>query len=181
MDTIYLTVDRWLSNVVIGLNLCPFAARPKKLDLIDIVVSDAQSLEQLLADIQAEMKRLVETPASTLETTLVCTPHLLADFEEYNSFLDITDRLLVQSGYDGILQIASFHPNYQFDGTLPDDPENLTNRSPVPIFHLLREVSVSEALEYYSEPEKIPARNIAKMKSLTAAEKQHLFHYLIKP
>ena len=180
MDTTYQKIDDWLTQVVIGLNLCPFAARPKQLDQIDIIVSDAQSHDQLLADLQFEMKRLVDTPASVLETTLVAVPHLLQSFDEYNRFLDVVDRLLGHCGYEGILQVASFHPDYRFDGTHADDSENLTNRSPVPIFHLLRELSVSQALATYRNPEQIPSRNIKTMNSLTPDEKKKYFHFLIR-
>lgn len=180
MDTTYQQVEDWLTKVVIGLNLCPFAARPKQLDQIDIIVSDAQSHDQLLADLQVEMKRLAETPASVLETTLVAVPHLLQEFEEYNLFLDIVDRLLIHSGYEGAIQVASFHPNYRFEGTQAEDDENLTNRSPVPIFHLLRELSVTNALQHYRDPEQIPVRNAEKMRNLTPDEKKRFFPYLVK-
>lgn len=178
METTYELVDEWLTKVVIGLNLCPFAARPQQMQLIDIIVSDAQSHDQLLADLHYELKRLADTPAMALETTLVATPHLLKEFNEYNQFLEIVERLIQHIGLEGEIQVASFHPHYRFDGTEPEAPENLTNRSPVPIFHLIRELSISEALKYYREPDQIPKRNIDKMNSLTAEQKRHYFHYL---
>ncbi|MCM2679451.1 DUF1415 domain-containing protein [Echinimonas agarilytica] len=179
-NNLKIIIQQWLDDVVIGLNLCPFAARPQRNGQIEIVVSQARSDEALMIDLQQQMARLIETPAAQLETTILAVPHMLSDFEQYNQFLDLADMLIAQSGYEGVLQVASFHPDYQFADTHPDDAENLTNRSPVPIFHLLREQSLSDAIENYTDPDKIPERNIRRMERLSPEQKQSLFHYLLK-
>lgn len=171
-------VRRWLEEVVIGLELCPFAARPLSADRVRFYVSHARNKAEVLANLRAEMLLLDNTEPETLETSLLIVPHLFADFVDYNDFLDHAERLVQDEEREGIYQIASFHPHYQFAGTEPDDPENLTNRAPFPIFHLLREASIERALEHYSNAEQIPPNNIRRMNALTEDEKQRLFRYL---
>ncbi|GAB6260557.1 DUF1415 domain-containing protein [Photobacterium sp. 53610] len=174
-----LKVEQWLDDVVIGLNLCPFAAKPRRNEQIRIAVYETDSLEALLEGIYQEIKRLDDTPACDLDTSLVVCPNLLQDFDEYNQFLDMVEALISQCGKEGIYQVASFHPDYCFYGAAPDDAENLTNRAPYPIFHLIREDSMEKVLAHYPDPDAIPERNIEKMNALTDEEIRRLFPYLI--
>ncbi|MDI9244778.1 DUF1415 domain-containing protein [Marinobacter sp. CHS3-4] len=159
---------QWLEEVVIGLNLCPFARKELMKGRIRFEVSPADSEDALLMALQGELRFLHENPA--VETTLLIHPGVLADFDLYNEFLDAADGLLDYLELTGIYQIASFHPDYRFAGTQPEDAENYTNRSPYPMLHLLRESSVEKALESYPDPDAIPERNIALMKELGADE-----------
>jgi hypothetical protein len=113
-----------------------------------------------------------------LETTLLAIPDMLEDFADYNDFLDAVDLWVEQFGWEGELQVASFHPQYQFADTEADDPGNLTNRSPWPLLHIIREESLEKAIEHYPDVDRIPERNIARMKALTAAERAKLFPHL---
>lgn len=150
--------------MVVGYNLCPFAKRELVRNTVRFVVSEADTEEALLQDLQEELQRLVNEPA--IETTLLIHPFVLSDFYDFNNFLDLADSVLIQLELEGIIQIATFHPQYQFGGTMPDDAENYTNRSPYPILHLLREASLESAIERYPDTEEIPARNIALMEEL---------------
>ncbi len=178
MKSIENAVERWLNEVVIGLNLCPFAAYPKKNNRVRIVVCHDNTGEALLTFLQSEIQRLSDTPASELETTLVVVPDMLNDFFDYNQFLDPVDRLLAQSGWEGVFQVASFHPDYCFGGNEPEDSENLTNRSPYPILHIIREASIEKALEHHPDPDGIPETNIARVNKLTIEEKRQLFSFV---
>ena len=171
-------VQRWLDEVVIGLNLCPFAAKPNRHEQIRIQRCEAGTELGVLEALQAELTLLDETPVSELETTLLVIPNLLSDFEDYNQFLNLVDALLDEFEWAGEYQVASFHPQYCFAGVAPESPENLTNRSPYPLLHIIREASIETALEHYDNPELIPERNIAKVSTLSEAEKHHLFAYL---
>ncbi|WP_171475001.1 DUF1415 domain-containing protein [Frigoriglobus tundricola] len=159
----------WVFEVVIGLNLCPFARRPFAADLIRYAVTCATTEAALLEVLEAELAALVAVPRTTVETTLLIHPHALADFLDYNDFLATADALLSDLDLEGVIQIASFHPEYQFAGTKPDAVENYTNRSPYPMLHLLREESVSEV---NGDPEAIagiPERNIETLRGLGRA------------
>ena len=171
-------VEQWLDEVVIGLDLCPFAARPRREKRVRIAVSHATDDEALLNDLQAELERLSDTPAAELETTLLAIPNMLEDFADYNDFLDAVDLWVEQFGWEGDLQVASFHPQYQFADTEADDPGNLTNRSPWPLLHIIREESLEKAIEHYPDVDAIPERNIARMKALGPEERKRLFPYL---
>ncbi|MBD1577958.1 MULTISPECIES: DUF1415 domain-containing protein [Vibrio] len=171
-------VEQWLIDVVIGLNLCPFAAKPQRNEQIRIFVSDAKVEEALLEDVFQEFTRLVQTPVSQLETTLVVIPNMLSDFDDYNFFLDWIDALVKQEQWEGTFQVATFHPDYCFAGAHPDDAENLTNRAPYPVLHLIREDSMAKAVKHYPNPEAIPDTNIARVESLSEQEKQQLFPHL---
>jgi uncharacterized protein len=179
MDQQIITdIEQWLDDVVIGLNLCPFAAKPRREKRVRIVVSHATDEEALLNDLQAELEHLSDTPIDALETTLLAIPNMLGDFAEYNDFLDAVDLWVEQFGWEGELQVASFHPQYQFADTEPDDPGNLTNRAPWPLLHIIREESLEQAIEHYPDVDGIPERNIARMKALGPAERTALFPYL---
>ena len=177
-EQIITDVEQWLDDVVIGLDLCPFAARPRREKRVRITVSHATTAEALLDDLQAELEHLSDTPVTELETTLLAIPDMLADFAEYNDFLDAVDLWVEQFGWEGELQVASFHPQYQFADTEADDAGNLTNRSPWPLLHIIREESLEKAIEHYPDVDRIPERNIARMQALTAEERAKLFPHL---
>ena len=168
MDATQVEADvrRWLERAVVGLNLCPFAKAVYVKDQVRIVVSDASTERALLEELGEEMALLRDTPADAIDTTLLVHPQVLGDFLDYNDFLDDADALVEALELDGVLQVASFHPDYQFAGTEPDDAENLTNRAPYPILHLLREDSVDRAVAAYPEPDRIIERNVATLREL---------------
>ncbi len=157
-------VRRWIEEVVVGLNLCPFA-RPVMARL-RVVESEAADLEALLYDLQAELSALVSTPPAELPTTVLVVPHFLADFHDYLDALEVVEAALVDAELEGVIQVASFHPDYVFADAEPDDPANRTNRSPLPAFHLIREEDVAAAVASHPDPECIPARNVALMRRL---------------
>ena len=157
---------RWLEKAVIGLNLCPFAGQPWCQGRVRLRVSEATSLQSLAQDLADELLALNEADPAERETTLLIHPHVLGDFLDYNDFLDIADGLLEQLELDGILQVASFHPDYQFADSEPDDPANCTNRSPWPMLHLLREASIEAATANHPDPDAIYERNIEKLRAL---------------
>jgi hypothetical protein len=157
---------RWLQRAVIGLNLCPFAKAVYARSQVRIVVSDASTVSALLEQLGEELVLLRDTPADQVDTTLLVHPQVLGDFLDYNDFLDDADALVGALALDGVLQVASFHPDYQFAGTDPDDAENLTNRAPYPALHLLREDSVARAVDAYPVPDAIIERNLATMRAL---------------
>jgi hypothetical protein len=171
-------VERWLEEVVIGLGLCPFAASAWRARSVYIAVSPARNRADLLAALHRELMRLDAEPPETAETTLLVAPNQLRDFAAFNDFLDLAEGLVEQFGWRGDYQIASFHPDYQFVGTSAEDPANLTNRSPYPILHLLREDSVERARCAGADTEGIPIRNIARMRALTDAQRFALFPFL---
>ncbi len=150
--------------MVVGLNLCPFAGREMVRNRIRLVVTEATTDIQLLAALEAEFALLNDD--ARVETTLLIHPNVMQNFFDYNQFLDIADRLLLQMDLEGVYQVASFHPDYQFAGTAAGDAENFTNRSPYPLLHILREESLEMAIAAYPDVEQIPIRNIEQMKSL---------------
>jgi hypothetical protein len=156
----------WLEKAVIGLNLCPFAKAVYVKGQIRYVVSRAASPEALLAELTAELQALAAADPLEIDTTLLIHPHVLEDFLEYNEFLEIADAALAGLGLEGVLQIASFHPRYQFAGSDADDIANYTNRSPYPMLHLLREESVDRAMTAFPEAAEIYERNIATLRRL---------------
>ncbi|MFQ0976793.1 DUF1415 family protein [Vibrio campbellii] len=173
-------VDQWLNDVVIGLNLCPFAAKPQRNKQIKIFVSEASQEEALLEDILLQLIELSSTEPEKLETTLVVVPNMLQDFWDYNFFIDWVEGLIKQQDWEGIFQVATFHPDYCFGGAEPKDDENLTNRSPYPVFHLIREESMEKVLKHYPDPESIPVTNIARVSALSEEERKKLFPYLFR-
>ena len=156
----------WLLKAVIGLNLCPFAKAVHVKEQIRYFVSEATSVESLLQDLANELEHLAETSPEKTDTTLLIHPHVLQDFLDYNEFLDLADGLLEELNLDGELQIASFHPQYQFAGTEVDDITNFTNRSPYQTLHIIREDSIDKAVEAFPEAEAIFETNIATMEKL---------------
>ncbi|ELP2671958.1 DUF1415 domain-containing protein [Vibrio parahaemolyticus] len=180
INAITQQVDQWLNDVVIGLNLCPFAAKPQRNKQIKIFVSKATQEEALLEDILLQLIELSTTEPEKLETTLVVVPNMLQDFWDYNFCIDWVEGLIKQQDWEGIFQVATFHPDYCFGGAAPEDDENLTNRSPYPIFHLIREESMEKVLKHYPDPESIPDTNIARVSALSEEERKKLFPYLFR-
>lgn len=165
-DAVINRTKEWLEKAVIGLNLCPFARAAYIKNQIRFVVSKAQTPDDLLKDLTFEMKHLSSTDASVTDTTVLIHPEVLNDFFDYNEFLNLAESALIKNGFEGVFQIASFHPEYQFAGTEPNDITNYTNRSPYPILHILREESVSLAVDSYPNAEGIPDKNIETMNKL---------------
>ena len=164
VDSTVRTVRRWLESVVVDLNLCPFAQRELSNDRVRCVATEASNEEQLLMSLEAELKLLDAEPS--IETTLLIHPNVLQNFFDYNQFLNLADGLLVEMKQDGVYQVASFHPDYQFGGTDPDDVENYTNRSPYPLLHIIRESSLELAIADHPEIDQVPARNMELMKAM---------------
>ena len=158
----------WVDRAVIGLNLCPFAKAPQVKGQVRYVVSTAQDPAALLADLITELERLAESKADKLETTLLVHPRVLGDFADYNDFIAIAEDTVAELDLEGVLQVASFHPQYQFEGTAPDDITNATNRSPYPTLHLIREESIDRAVDAFPEAETIYEVNMATMERLGA-------------
>ena len=156
----------WVDRAVIGLNLCPFAKAPQVKGLVRYVVSTATDPAALLADLIAELERLAESAAEKLETTLLIHPQVLTDFAEYNDFIEVAEDTVAELDLEGVLQVASFHPDYQFADTAADDLSNATNRSPFPTLHLIREESIDRAVEAFPEAELIYQTNIATLQRL---------------
>jgi hypothetical protein len=150
---------RWIERAVVGLNLCPFARAPMVQQKIRYVVSHARDTDALLDDLLGELQSLNAISADECETTLLIHPHVLGDFLDYNDFLDSADAAVETLGLEGELQVASFHPHYQFADSAPDDIENFSNRSPYPTLHLLREASVERAMEAMTDTDAIYRRN----------------------
>ncbi|KVU82935.1 DUF1415 domain-containing protein [Burkholderia ubonensis] len=165
-DAILAATRHWLARAVIGLNLCPFAKSVYVKDQVRYAISEATTLEDALADLETELRRLDAADPQQVDTTLVIYPHAFAEFLDYNDALFFADRLVRQLKLDGVLQIASFHPRYQFDGTEPDDIENYTNRAPYPILHLLREDSIARAADAFPDASAIYEKNQETLRRL---------------
>jgi hypothetical protein len=163
-EAIAYVVRRWVEELVVGLNLCPFAGHELLRNRVRFFVTEAATEEQLLAALETELTLLNDD--ASVETTLLIHPDVLQDFLDYNQFLDAAERLLVHLELEGVYQVASFHPYYQFAGTAVDDAENFTNRSPYPLLHILREESLALRIAAYPDVEQIPVRNIEQMKRL---------------
>ena len=158
----------WMRRAVIGLNLCPFARAVDVKDQIRYVFSDATDPETLLATLVVELQRLADTDPALVDTTMLIHPRVLGDFEDFNDFLELADAAVEDLDLDGIVQVASFHPRFQFADTEPDDVTNATNRSPYPTLHLLREESVDRAVAAFPEAEAIFERNMETLEKLGA-------------
>jgi uncharacterized protein len=164
--TVLADTRRWLERAVIGLNLCPFAKSVVAHDQVRWVVSTARDREALAQELAAELRALADADPQALDTTLLIHPQVLQDFDDYNDFLDVVDALLVELGLDGILQVASFHPDYRFADSEPDDVDNCSNRAPYPTLHLLREASIERAVEAFPDAAQIYERNIDTLRRL---------------
>ncbi|MEJ6006469.1 DUF1415 domain-containing protein [Paucibacter sp. AS339] len=156
----------WLEKAVIGLNLCPFAKSVHVNNRLRYVVSQADSPEALLKELARELLSLMRADPDEIETTLVIHPRVLTDFLDFNDFIGAADALVEDLELDGILQIASFHPDYQFGGTEPDEISNYTNRSPYPTLHLLRESSIERATETMADTDAIYEANMQTLEKI---------------
>ena len=174
-ETVISATQAWLEKAVIGLNLCPFAKAVHVKRQIRYVVSHARTEEALVEDLLHELQLLASADPGDIETTLLVHPDVLTDFLDYNDFLDIADAAVEELGLDGVLQVASFHPQYQFADSHPDDMGNFSNRAPYPTLHLLREDSVDKAVAAFPEADAIFETNIATLEKLGPAGWRALF------
>jgi hypothetical protein len=158
----------WVNHAVVGLNLCPFAKAVQVKERIRYVCSEATTEEALLSHLREELMLLQRADPAQVETTLLIHPEVLADFTDFNQFLGVVDASVEDLGLDGLLQVASFHPHYQFAGTRADDLGNATNRSPHPCLHLLREDSIERAVAAFAQPESIYENNMQTLQALGA-------------
>lgn len=165
-EKIIATTQLWLERAVIGLNLCPFAKAVHDKKQIRYVVSSAKHPEELLEELMSELELLAETPSEKIDTTLLIHPHVLTDFLDHNDFMNVVEEMLEDIELDGILQVVSMHPQYQFADTQPDDIENYTSRAPYPTLQLLREASIVKAVAAYPEAENIFDNNIETLRRI---------------
>jgi uncharacterized protein len=172
--TVVADTVAWMERAVIGLNLCPFAKSVHVKGQVHYAVSHAVTPDVLLVDLVSELKGLVASDAKARDTTLLIAPLCLQDFMDFNDFLDLADQALEDLELDGVLQIASLHPHYQFAGTKPDDVTNFTNRSPYPTLHLLREDSIDRAVNAFPNPDSIFETNMQTLQTLGLAGWQAL-------
>lgn len=161
-----MATQTWLERAVIGLNLCPFAKQVQVKNQIRYAVSEAQSPVALLADLSAELQTLESADPSAIDTSLLIHPQVLNNFLDFNEFLGLAEAAVERLGMAGEIQVASFHPQYQFEGTGPDDIANYTNRSPYPTLHLLREASITRAVAAFPDPALIYKNNIETLHRL---------------
>ena len=165
-DEVLKQTRHWLEVAVIGLNLCPFAKAVYVKNQVRLVVSKARHADDLLEELDRELDLLVASSASEIDTTLLIHPTLFEDFLDFNDFLEVAEGVVDEHGLDGVIQLASFHPQFQFDGTEPDDISNHTNRAPFAILHLLREESVERAVAAFPQADAIFEANIATLEKL---------------
>jgi len=165
-EEVLSTTRRWLESAVIGLNLCPFAKSVYVKNQVRLVVSRARHADDFLEELDRELDLLVATPADEIDTTLLIHATLFDDFLDFNDFLEVADGVVEEHALEGVIQLASFHPKFQFDGTEPDDISNYTNRAPFAMLHLLREDSVERAVAAFPEAEAIFEENIKTLEKL---------------
>ena len=174
-EDVIAATRQWIEKAVIGLNLCPFAKPVYVKNQVRFVVSHAPHLDGLLEDLDRELDFLATADPEAVETTLLIHPALLPDFLDFNDFMQLAEAAVAEHGLDGVIQIASFHPRFQFEGTAPDDMGNFTNRAPFPTLHLLREASIARAVAAFPEVETIYERNIETLQALGHAGWQALW------
>ena len=174
-EAVIAATRQWIEKAVIGLNLCPFAKAVYVKNQVRYVVSHAPHLDGLLEDLDRELDFLAAADPEAVDTTLLIHPTLLPDFLDFNDFMQLAEAALEEHRLDGVIQIASFHPAFQFEGTEPDDLGNYTNRAPFPTLHLLREASIDRAVAAFPEAETIYARNIKTLQTLGHAGWQALW------
>jgi len=165
-EEIIAATRRWLEKSVIGLNLCPFAEGAYRGGRVRLRVSECRSASGLLEELRSELTALQAADPLQCETTLLIHPWVLADFIEYNDFLDVCEAAIADLSLEGELQVASFHPQYRFEGSRPEDIDNYTNRSPYPMLHLLREASIDRAIAAVPDTDEIYRRNIRTLRRL---------------
>jgi len=174
-EDVIAATREWLEKAVIGLNLCPFAKAVYVKNQVRYVVSSAPHLDGLLEDLDRELDFLAAADPEKIDTTLLIHPTLLPDFLDFNDFMQLAEAAVEEHELEGVIQIASFHPLFQFEGTEPDDMGNYTNRAPFPTLHLLREASIERAVAAFPEAETIYERNIDALKALGHAGWQALW------
>lgn len=168
----------WLHRVVIGERLCPFAKPSLEREGFELYVSAAETFEEAYRDFLTYLTRFLQPSSAHIESGLLVLSRALSDFEEYLDCLAVAEEALEELELSGVVQIASFHPDYRFADTPPDDPAHWTNRAPLPAFHLLREDAMSEALESIVDPDLIPQRNIERLRGMTPEALRALFEGL---
>lgn len=168
IDPVLEAVERWLTDVVIRHDFCPFARAALVKDKVRFVRCSETAEPQILRFLALELEQLAHTELT--ETSLIVLDKGLVDFAQYNQFLDAADALLFELGFEGVLQLASFHPQYCFAGTDHADPANYTNRAPYPLLHILRESSVAWAVDHYADVDLIPVRNIERLRGMSQNE-----------
>ena len=168
-EQVLLQTRNWLEKAVIGINLCPFAKAVYVKNQVRLVVSHARHADDLLEELDRELDLLVATPADEIDTTLLIHATMFDGFLDFNDFLEVAEGVVDEHGLEGVVQLASFHPKFQFDGTEPDDISNYTNRAPFAMLHLLREDSVEKAVEAFPDADTIFERNIASLEKLGIA------------
>lgn len=165
-DRAVAQTQAWLERFVIGLGLCPFAAAPYRQDRIAYTVCDGDSLEGVYEAFLQTLEALVLADPAECETALLIVGRGLSKFDDYLDALSVMEQAVLETGLEGVIQLASFHPDYRFQGVPEADPANCTNRSPLPMFHLIREDGLAEALASYPDPESIPERNVRRLRKL---------------
>ena len=165
-NTIEQLTRHWLQDWVIGLNLCPFAAKVVNDKTLRVAVCDSDDEQQMIRAVLNELDVLVQEHEQTVSTSLLVFSHGLNDFDAYLDFSDWANDVLIEAGLEGILQIATFHPEYQFEGVEAEDVSNYTNRSPYPMLHFIREQQLENAIKNYPQPDKIPEINIKNLNKL---------------
>ena len=174
-EAVVAAMRQWIEKAVIGLNLCPFAKAVYVKNQVRYMVSRSPHLDGFLEDLDRELDFLAAANPEVVDTTLLIHPTLLPDFLDFNDFMQLAEAAVDENGLDGVIQIASFHPHFQFEGTEPDDMGNFTNRAPFPTLHLLREASIERAVAAFPEAETLYARNIETLKALGHAGWQALW------
>jgi len=180
-ETVLQETRAWLDEIVIGLELCPFAKPVHKKGLIRYVISAAQTPEALLEAVLDELRWLSEADPSAVDTTLLIHPRVLTDFLDYNDFLAVVEVALEELDLSGVLQVASFHPDYRYAGNTPDDLANYVTRSPYPMLHFLREESVDRAVAVFPEAQVIVEKNRATLRALGLVGWQRLMAGVRRP
>ncbi|MBC8748999.1 MULTISPECIES: DUF1415 domain-containing protein [Paraburkholderia] len=168
-DAVIAATRHWLTEAVIGLNLCPFAKAVHVKGQIRYAVTEADTLEAVLTDLEGELQTLAAADPAAIDTTLLILPRAFGEFLDFNDCLFFADRLIQQLRLEGVIQIASFHPHYQFEDSEPDDIENYTNRAPYPILHLLREDSIARAVQAFPDAQQIYERNQETLRRIGVA------------
>lgn len=169
-DLIEQHIRAWLESFIVGLNLCPFARPVIASDGLRIAICESEDLDQLYRAFLTELDLIQQSTEQEIATTLLVMPNALADFDDYLMFIDNAEALIEELGLDGTIQLASFHPEYLFDGEAEDSASHFSNRSPYPVIHFLREEMLSNALEEFPNPEQIPLRNIGTLEKIGRAE-----------
>jgi len=177
-ELVSLQTQNWVKTFIVALNVCPFAKREVERDSIRLSVVRSKKSDVALEELMAEIAWLDENPET--ETSLVVFPTMFSDFHDYLDFVFMTEDLMAEQGCEGVYQVATFHPDYCFDGVDQDDVSNYTNRSPYPMIHLLREASVEKAIEFYGDTSGIPDDNIALMKKMGQQKVENILQSCLK-